>query len=291
MFMIVVDAYSKWPEVFIMNSTTSERTIEVLRTLFSRTGIPQIIVSDNGTQFRSMEFQKFTEDNGILHKFSAPYHAATNGQAERFVQSAKQGLKAARVDSGSLQVKLDRFLLAYRNAPHKLTGESPASLFYKRPLRTRLDNLRPNLNKRVTTQLYRESTYNGSGGRYRTFNLGEKVWARNYVNGKEKWVPASIVEIAGPLNYKVQLNNEVIWTRHVDQLRTRVQNMYKDVESLNDHNFEDDEYVNANVDDNSNSEIVNDATNPPIEAQNDYVSNNDAMDDLNVSDNLMSMKM
>lgn len=51
MFLVVVDACSKWPEVFIMNTTTSLRTIEVLRDLFARTGVPRQLVSDNGPQF------------------------------------------------------------------------------------------------------------------------------------------------------------------------------------------------------------------------------------------------
>ncbi|KAL5018941.1 hypothetical protein ScPMuIL_004663 [Solemya velum] len=51
MFLVVVDAHSKWPEVVKMKKTTSARTIEVLRTIFARNGIPKQFVSDNGPQF------------------------------------------------------------------------------------------------------------------------------------------------------------------------------------------------------------------------------------------------
>ena len=47
-YLVVVDAFSKWPEVFIMPTMTSEKTIQILRSLFSRYGLPQILVSDNG---------------------------------------------------------------------------------------------------------------------------------------------------------------------------------------------------------------------------------------------------
>ena len=81
MFLVVVDAHSKWPEVIPMSSTTTSKTIEVLRDLFARFGIPEQIVSDNGPQFVSEEFQAFIKSNGIRHITSAPYHPATNAWA------------------------------------------------------------------------------------------------------------------------------------------------------------------------------------------------------------------
>jgi len=66
MFLIMVDAHSKWPEVIEMKSTTAERTIDVLHTVFSRNGLPTQIVSDNGAQFSSELFAKFMKDNGII---------------------------------------------------------------------------------------------------------------------------------------------------------------------------------------------------------------------------------
>ena len=47
MFLIIVDAHSKWPEVIVMPSTTSQRTIEVLSTYFARYGLPEQLVTDN----------------------------------------------------------------------------------------------------------------------------------------------------------------------------------------------------------------------------------------------------
>ena len=85
MFLVIVDAYSKWPEVIAMKSTSAAKTLEVLRTVFARTGLPNIIVSDNGPQFTSEEFAHFIAANGIKHITSAPYHPSTNGLAERFV--------------------------------------------------------------------------------------------------------------------------------------------------------------------------------------------------------------
>ena len=41
MFMVIVDAHSKWPEVIEMKSTTAERTNQELRTIFARYGLPR----------------------------------------------------------------------------------------------------------------------------------------------------------------------------------------------------------------------------------------------------------
>ena len=84
--MVIVDAYSKWLEVF---QTTTSNTIECLRETFARFGVPEELVSDNGTQFTSAVFKKFCLKIGIKHLTTAPYHPQSNGQAERFVDTLK----------------------------------------------------------------------------------------------------------------------------------------------------------------------------------------------------------
>ena len=96
MFLIVIDSFSKWPKIIVMKSTTATKTIDELRCLFSRWGILEKIVSDNGPQFKSDRFKQFLSEKGITHLTTAPYFPATNGQAERFVQTIKQALTAAK---------------------------------------------------------------------------------------------------------------------------------------------------------------------------------------------------
>ena len=59
MFLVVMDAYSKWLEVHRMKSITSTATIEKLREMFATHGLPATVVSDNGSNFTSSEFQEF----------------------------------------------------------------------------------------------------------------------------------------------------------------------------------------------------------------------------------------
>ena len=88
-FSIVVDAYSKWLEVITKGSRTRLKTIEVLYSLFTRSGIPEELVSDSGPQLASEEFSQFLKQNGVKFTRVPSHHPASNGAAERSVQTAK----------------------------------------------------------------------------------------------------------------------------------------------------------------------------------------------------------
>ena len=94
-FVVVVDALSKWPEVFCTSSTTTHKTIEMLSHLFAAYGLPEEIVSDNGPQFVSDEMLHFMKKHGIQHTRVPRYHPASNGEAERYVTRPTQTLPKA----------------------------------------------------------------------------------------------------------------------------------------------------------------------------------------------------
>ena len=71
MFLVVVDAYSKWLNVKMVPSANSSSTVTVLRSLFATHRLPELIASDNGTAFTSEEFS-FLRRNEIRHVTSAP---------------------------------------------------------------------------------------------------------------------------------------------------------------------------------------------------------------------------
>jgi len=144
-YLVVVDAYSKLPEVVKMNSTTVRTTITTWRDIFSRHGLPEIIVSDNGPQFIAKEFQQFCSNNGILLCTSAAYKLSTNGQAERVVQILKSAIRQAQLTNTDVATVLAKYLLVYRNTPHSTTGESPSMLLMGRRRRTRFDLLTPSV--------------------------------------------------------------------------------------------------------------------------------------------------
>ena len=217
MFLVAVDAYSKWPQVFVMPSTTVTKTIEALRQMFSMYGLPEHIVSDNGPQFTAEEFAVFTKTNGIRHTRSAPYHPATNGLAERFVQSLKHGLKASLSSGLPLMQRLSHFLLTYRISVHLTTGVTPSSLFLKRELRTIFDLLRPDRESHVADRQSHQKSDHDRHSRARHFMSGDLVMAKNYRSGPD-WVPATVVARLGPL---LETVDKQLWRRHVDQVKKR----------------------------------------------------------------------
>lgn len=100
-------------------------------------------------QFVSAEFTKFCASNGIRHLKSAPYHPASNGAAERMVQTVKQALKQGQQQGIPMEQNLATFLLRYRVTPYPTTGTSPSDLFLGCTLWTRLDLLHTNVSNRV----------------------------------------------------------------------------------------------------------------------------------------------
>jgi transposase InsO family protein len=64
-FLIVIDAYSKYPDVISMPSTMSRQTVAIFRKLCAQHGVPETIVSDNGTHFTSHEFREFCKANAV----------------------------------------------------------------------------------------------------------------------------------------------------------------------------------------------------------------------------------
>ena len=107
-------------------------------------GLCEVIVSDNGTQFTSVESSEFSARNGIIHFITSPGHSQSNGQAERYVDTVKSALTKGLRDGKKITNVLLKFLFYYRSIPPATTNSSPAEVFLRRQLRTVLDLLRPN---------------------------------------------------------------------------------------------------------------------------------------------------
>ena len=217
MCLIIVDAFSKWLEIVPVKKATSSVTIDKLRGICSTHGLPDTIVTDNAAVFTSSEMKEFFSCNGIKHITSAPYHPASNGLAERAVQTFKSALKRSR--EGSLETRIQRFLFDYRITPHSTTGISPANLLMNRQPKSKLDLVLPNLSKRVTDVQNKQKQLHDQHAKCQSFNPGDKVLARNY-NDTDLWLPGEIIEVTGPVSYKVRIDRDgKIFRRHQDQLR------------------------------------------------------------------------
>ena len=170
------------------------------------------IVTDNGSQFTSDEFQTYLRKNGIHHTCTAPGHPATNGLAEKYVGHFKSKMKILDNEPGQLHAKLQRFLFTHRTTP-LANGKSPAELLLNRQPRTRFDLLKGESKKEV--EIYEKNSAFEAG-----FISGQALYALDFTKNSAKWVPCVVTDVLSPMSYRVQVG-DVNWKRHRNQLRTR----------------------------------------------------------------------
>lgn len=121
--------------------------------MFAAFRLPEQIVTDNGPQFM-YEVPVFLRYNAVQHVKTPPYHSASNGAAQRLVQTVMKNLVRqlrGRRRSGqaqTIQNRLDQFLFTYRNTLCSKTGKTPGETFFSCEPRTRLSTLHPELAKR-----------------------------------------------------------------------------------------------------------------------------------------------
>ena len=109
-----------------MQNSHDKTTIKVLQELFARFGLPETIVSDNGTSFTAKEFENVSKLLSINHLKSAPYHSRSNGLVERFIDVFKRAIKKAnRIEAEN--EKLQEFLSIYRITPNPNTNTNMSS--------------------------------------------------------------------------------------------------------------------------------------------------------------------
>ncbi|XP_055623399.1 uncharacterized protein K02A2.6-like [Toxorhynchites rutilus septentrionalis] len=217
-YFVIMDAYSKWPEMFRSRSINTTATIDMLRETFSRFGNPESLVSDNGTQFTSERFQQFCYANGINHLRTAPYHPQSNGQAERYVDSLKRGLKKLSYGESSPTLEhLHTFLSVYRSTPNPNTPEStsPAEAFLGKPYSV----------TQIARNHKQDEQFNRQHGAVkRNFKGDDLVFVEQHSRNAMSWVPGRVIERKGSVNYIVVLGTTGrlrLIRSHINQMRPR----------------------------------------------------------------------
>lgn len=225
MYLLVVDYYSKYVEVELLNQGySSNQVIMRLKSIFSRHGIPGILITDNGPPFNSLEFKDFCNDWEIQHKTSSPYLPRSNGLAERTVQTIKKLLMKAQESGADPYVAL----LQYRTTP-KGNFPSPSELLMSRSLRTKIPSLINNLvPKIVDFEKYKNEmnlhiekfskNYNKTAIEVGHFNEGENVMFKK--TPTSCWFPGYIVDkCREPRSFIVRDNNGTLYRRNQQHIR------------------------------------------------------------------------
>jgi transposase InsO family protein len=217
-WLVMIDAYSKYPCIHATTSTSTKSTTALLEEDFAHFGYPHTIVTDNATSFTSEEFKQWCAERGIIHLTGAPYHPATNGAAERLVQSFKQSLRKPSLPP---KAALQEFLMLYRRTPLSV-GYSPSELLNKRQLRCKIDVLLP-----VPAHLFqaKQSALTSQPVAKIEYAVGTPCYAL-YCGPRRtqdpRWIAAVVTRVFGPRTVNVRVTpTGPTWKRHLDQLRPR----------------------------------------------------------------------
>lgn len=252
-YILTVDYYSKYIDVLPLNSTNTTAIVEALKSIFATHGIPTTLRSDNGPQFSSSEFKKFSKELGIDHQTSSPHFQSANGEAERSIQTVKNLWRKS--DDKHLS------LLDYRTTPLEGIDLSPSQLLMGRRPRNTLpaskEVLKPNMNNSMNVKRHfdREKEkqkfyYDKRRGVKELPTINDKCAVRmTPLPGSKEWKPGTIVKHSDkPRSYIVQRSdseNNRLYRRNRKHLRTSTETASKDInrETTSD-NFELDNLPN-----------------------------------------------
>ena len=134
----IIDACSRWPELHVINSTSSEVVINCLVKSFSTHGYPETIVTDNAPNLISVKIEKFCSHYSIHHHKATPYHPQGNSEIERFYRTLSKFVKTTTAEGRNWKKEVYNFLLLYRNTPHCTTTVSPSMMLMNRRLKDKI---------------------------------------------------------------------------------------------------------------------------------------------------------
>ncbi|KAI5714872.1 hypothetical protein M8J77_006818 [Diaphorina citri] len=204
-YVLVVDYYSKFIETALCSNTSSAVVIAHIKSIFARHGIPQIVVSDNGPQFSSREFQQFARTYEFQHITSSPRYPRSNGEAESAVKIMKKMLTKCLYDNTDPYIGM----LNLRNTP-KNFGPSPAQLLFSRVLNSKI----PTQNKLLKPKIYKydenyvryrnsqETYYNKRAKNLEPLKVDQRVFFKKRED--DLWTPGVISStLENPRSYNV----------------------------------------------------------------------------------------
>ncbi|XP_033095260.1 uncharacterized protein K02A2.6-like [Anneissia japonica] len=221
-YLITVDYFSDFWEVDELEDTTSSTVIECTKRHLARHGIPGKVVTDNGPQFISKEYEDFAKAWDFEHTTSSPLHSQSNGKAEATVKIAKHLIRKARKDNKDIYLAL----LDLRNTPDQ-EGNSPVQKLMSRRTRSQLpiteQLLKPQIvtnfiDNIVTKRKKAKFYYDQKCKDLPDLNIGETVRIQPDQQHSE-WRKSKCLQKVGPRSYLVETNDGRKYRRNRKFLR------------------------------------------------------------------------
>ena len=221
--LIVADYYSRYPEVAELRDTKATTVIQNTKSFFSRHGIPETVISDNGPQYSSAEYKHFANQYNFAHTTISPKYPQSGGLHEKTVQTVKHTLEKCRVTQQDPYLALR----GYRNT--SIDGVTPAQAFMSRRLRSNIPisqkRLQPetiNHNQfqhtRIKQQQKQKKYFDKNSKSLPPLKKGDKV--RFKKDPTSPWIPATVIDKHDtPRSYVIETNNGSRYRRNRIHLR------------------------------------------------------------------------
>jgi transposase InsO family protein len=211
-YLLIADYYSRFPVLRSVSNLGANLLVSTLKTIFSEYGMPEELVSDQGTQFTSAQYRTMAKQYNIKITHSSPRYPQSNGFIEAMVKVVKQILEKCKVSGSDAHVAL----LQYRAMPLKSGMASPAELLNQRkysailPVTSTLTEIQRSEHRKMQSD--RDVTrdyYNQRAREYRELDIHEPVYVQSNPQ-VSRWQKATVVDTPSestPRSYRVQLDS------------------------------------------------------------------------------------
>ncbi len=260
--LIVIDYFSKFVETEVLTELTSVATIQCLKKMFARFGIPKIVYSDNGPQYNTEKFRRFAKDWNFETRTSSPLFPQSNGMVERHIETVKYMLKKALHDNRDPHLAL----LEYRNTPISSDIPSPSELMFNRKingLMPRREDFFPTRNhedtrEKLIARQQKQKKYFDKGCRdLPEINEGDVVFINDHQQLKGPNQPAKVLgKTNRPRSYRLQKEDG----REVERNRKHIIRGPKEMTFDIKHQVLLPEFNNADQSSSNHHEPVSDTT-------------------------------
>lgn len=252
---IILDQFTKFPLVKALPKATTANVVKYLHEVFSIFGVPESLLSDNGTQFTSKDFENFMKDLGIRH-CKTGFYAPQSNASERVNRTIITSIRAYIGEKHTnWDVNLPEIMTAIRSSFHTAIKTTPYQALFSQNmiihgaayrLLKKLDALKGEDvqagSTQVKSQLIREKIrknlekahenyvkqYN-TRAKERKFEVGQEVYRRNFVLSKaadqkckkfaRKFLKSRIKSLVGTNLYELgDINGKSVGVYHAKDL-------------------------------------------------------------------------
>ena len=229
--LVVLDSASRFPAAKIVPNTSAKPVLKAMNEIYTNFGQPSSHRTDNGPPFNSDEFKQYSDERGIEHVKTFPYHPQAN-PAETFMKPLGKAMKAAHYDKVDKDNALNQLLSSYRATPHPATGEAPGAIMFRSGYKTEFpqkdlsdESVKAAFNHDQQQKIERGANINASKHRKPSnYAVGDKVLVRNQRSSKfQPLFGPEVYEIVSIGNGGAIVENCVdgsLFRRHFDDLKS-----------------------------------------------------------------------